>query len=78
MRKTKADSVRFVGINIAVEKITSALASYQSASLKILVQESRSLDFGIHNVATFIAPSCVSSKKARRRHVPIATQYQNV
>ena len=42
--KTKADSVCAVGINIAVEKITSALASYQS-TLKTLVKETRSFGF---------------------------------
>ncbi|KAK2467467.1 hypothetical protein APHAL10511_000322 [Amanita phalloides] len=43
--KTKADSVCAVGISIAVDKITSAIASYQNASLKTLVKENRSFGF---------------------------------
>lgn len=43
--KTKADSVCAVGINISVEKITSAVASYQNASMKTLVKETRSFGF---------------------------------
>ncbi len=43
--KTKADSLCAVGINISVEKITSAIASYQSAFLKTLVKENRSFGF---------------------------------
>jgi translation initiation factor 2-alpha kinase 4 len=43
--KAKADSICAVGINIAVEKITSALASYQSVSLKTMVKETRSFGF---------------------------------
>jgi hypothetical protein len=42
--KTKADSVCAVGINIAVEKITSALVSYQS-TLNTLGKETRSFEF---------------------------------
>ena len=34
-----------LGIQIAVEKITAALASYQGASLKTLVKEERSFGF---------------------------------
>ncbi|KAF8625130.1 hypothetical protein AX15_005537 [Amanita polypyramis BW_CC] len=43
--KIKIDSICAVGINIAIEKITSAIASYQNASLKTLVKESRSFGF---------------------------------
>jgi len=43
--KTKADSVCAVGIHIAVDKITSAIATYQTASLKALVKENRSFGF---------------------------------
>ncbi|KAF8345771.1 kinase-like domain-containing protein [Amanita rubescens] len=43
--KTKADSVCAVGINISVEKITSAIASHQSAFMKTLVKENRSFGF---------------------------------
>jgi translation initiation factor 2-alpha kinase 4 len=43
--KQKQDSVCALGIQIAVEKITAALASYQGASLKTLVKEERSFGF---------------------------------
>ncbi|KAF8880897.1 hypothetical protein CPB84DRAFT_1817292 [Gymnopilus junonius] len=42
--KQKSDSI-CAGIQIAVEKITAALASYQSASIKTLVKEERSFGF---------------------------------
>jgi hypothetical protein len=41
----KHESVCAFGIQIAVEKITAALASYQGASLKTLVKEERSFGF---------------------------------
>ncbi|KAK2467446.1 hypothetical protein APHAL10511_000301, partial [Amanita phalloides] len=43
--KTKADSVCAVSISIAVDKITSAIASHQNASLKTLVKENWSFGF---------------------------------
>ncbi|KAH9487410.1 eIF-2-alpha kinase GCN2 [Psilocybe cubensis] len=43
--KQKPDPVCAFGIQIAVEKITAALASYQSASIKTLVKEERSFGF---------------------------------
>jgi len=43
--KPKADSVCAVGIQIAVEKITVALAAFQSSSIKALVKEQRSFGF---------------------------------
>ncbi|KIL60768.1 hypothetical protein M378DRAFT_906708 [Amanita muscaria Koide BX008] len=43
--KAKADSICAVGIQIAVDKITSAIATYQSASLKALMKENRSFGF---------------------------------
>ena len=41
----KHESVCAFGIQITVEKITAALASYQGASLKTLVKEERSFGF---------------------------------
>ena len=41
----KHESVCAFGVQIAVEKITAALASYQGASLKTLVKEERSFGF---------------------------------
>jgi len=43
--KLKAEPICALGIQIAVEKITAALASYQSASIKTLVKEERSFGF---------------------------------
>ncbi|PFH46932.1 hypothetical protein AMATHDRAFT_7250 [Amanita thiersii Skay4041] len=43
--KTKADSTCAVGIQIAMDKITSTIASYQSTSLRTLVKETRSFGF---------------------------------
>ncbi|KAF8186819.1 hypothetical protein BJ912DRAFT_1022739 [Pholiota molesta] len=43
--KQKAEPICALGIQIAVEKITAALASYQSASIKTLVKEDRSFGF---------------------------------
>ncbi|TFK38831.1 hypothetical protein BDQ12DRAFT_605427 [Crucibulum laeve] len=43
--KQKTDAVCALGIQIAVEKITVALASFQSTSVKTLVKEERSFGF---------------------------------
>ena len=43
--KPNPEPICALGIQIAVEKITAALASYQSASLKTLVKEERSFGF---------------------------------
>jgi histidyl-tRNA synthetase len=43
--KPKPEPICALGIQIAVEKITAALVSYQSASLKTLVKEERSFGF---------------------------------
>ena len=43
--KPKPDPICALGIQIAVEKITAALASYQSVSIKTLVKEERSFGF---------------------------------
>ena len=43
--KPKLEPICALGIQIAVEKITAALASYQSASIKTLVKEERSFGF---------------------------------
>ncbi|KAF9457367.1 kinase-like domain-containing protein [Collybia nuda] len=43
--KSQTDSICAMGIQIAVEKITVALASFQSSSVKALVKEERSFGF---------------------------------
>ncbi|PPQ98103.1 hypothetical protein CVT26_003273 [Gymnopilus dilepis] len=43
--KQKSDGVCAFGVQIAVEKITAALAAFQSASIKTLVKEERSFGF---------------------------------
>ncbi|KDR70022.1 hypothetical protein GALMADRAFT_255390 [Galerina marginata CBS 339.88] len=43
--KQKSESICAFGIQIAVEKITAALAAYQSASIKALVKDERSFGF---------------------------------
>ena len=43
--KQKAEPICAVGIQIGVEKITAALAQYQSSAIKTLVKEDRSFGF---------------------------------
>jgi translation initiation factor 2-alpha kinase 4 len=43
--KQKLDAVCAMGLQIAVEKITAALATFQSTSVKTLVKEERSFGF---------------------------------
>jgi eukaryotic translation initiation factor 2-alpha kinase 4 len=45
--KLKPEPICALGIQIAVEKITAALAPYQSASLKTLSKKRDLLDFGV-------------------------------